>query len=81
MMDAKKAFDVVWHESVLTSLHEQGIQGPLWKIYEDMYQDVTSQLCVNGELSRTIVERVGIKQGAEASTGIFITRTNQKPSI
>lgn len=34
MMDAKKAFDVVWHESVLTSLHEQGIQGPLWKIYK-----------------------------------------------
>ena len=30
LMDARKAFDVVWQESALTSMHEQDITGPIW---------------------------------------------------
>ena len=76
MMDARKAFDVVWHESTLVQLHNEGITGPLWRTYVDMYKDVESIICVNGELSRTISEGQGIRQGAETSTEIFKTRAN-----
>jgi hypothetical protein len=76
MMDARKAFDVVWHESVLVALHEQGITGPLWKLYNNFYETVTSRICIDGKLSREIIEKIGIKQGAESSSGVFITRTN-----
>lgn len=76
MMDARKAFDVVWQESVLVALNEQGITGPLWKLYANFYDTVTSRICLDGMLSREIIEKIGIKQGAESSTGVFITRTN-----
>ena len=76
MMDAKKAFDVVWHHSTLTQLHHEGITGSLWKAYVDMYTDIESVVCINGEQSRTISEGQGIRQGAESSTEFFKTRTN-----
>ena len=75
-MDAKKAFDVVWHESSLLNLHKEGIEGSLWGIFVDMYRSITSKVCLHGELSRQIKEKQGIRQGAETSTDIFKARVN-----
>ena len=76
LMDARKAFDVVWQESALVSLHEQGTTGAQWSMYVDLYKSVTSRILVNGELSREIQEKIGIKQGAESSTGVFNSKSN-----
>ena len=75
-MDARKAFDVVWHSSALVALNEQGVEGPLWRLYVDMYESVSSQVKVNGQLSRVIKERQGIRQGGLSSTEIFKGRAN-----
>ena len=48
LMDARKAFDVVWRQSALASMHEQGITGPIWKLYTNMYESVSSRINVNG---------------------------------
>ena len=71
LMDVSKAFDTVDHGSMLVALHNHGIQGSLWGLYADMYEDITSQVKLNGQLSRTITEKQGIRQGAETSTGVY----------
>jgi hypothetical protein len=75
-MDARKAFDVVWQESALVSIYEQGTIGMQWNMYVDLYKSVSSRILVNGEISREIHEKIGIKQGAESSTGVFIAKSN-----
>ena len=75
-LDAKKAFDVVWHHSALASLREHGIKGPLWNLYSDMYETVTSRIKVNGTLTREIHETQGIRQGGLTSTEIFNNRND-----
>ena len=49
---AGKAVDVVRHSSVLVSMHNQGVTGPTWNIYADMYADVP-QRCVYNILDIT----------------------------
>ena len=75
-LDAKKAFDVVNHTSLLTSLHQQGVTGPTWGLFSDMYTNVTSCICSEGRLSREITERQGIRQGADTSPEAFKARGN-----
>ncbi len=76
MMDARKAFDIVWQESALVDMHQQGVQGSVWLTFTDMYKEVSSRICINGELSRCITETAGIRQGAVSSTEVFKARTN-----
>ena len=55
-MDAKNTFDVVWHSSALVALNQQGVKGPLWNSYVDMYGSVSAVVDVDGNLSREIRE-------------------------
>ena len=75
-LDARKAFDVVWQESALIAMSEQGITGRTWLTFVDMYHKVNSKVCINKQLSREIKETIGIRQGAESSTEVFKCRTN-----
>ena len=75
-MDAKKAFDVVWHESMLVSLHNSSVTGPMWNMYDNMYTDLTSQVKIDGNLSVPIKELQGIRQGGLTSTELFKNRSN-----
>ena len=34
LLDASKAFDVVWHDGMLLDIYELGITGDLWLIYK-----------------------------------------------
>jgi hypothetical protein len=76
MLDAKKAFDMVWQHSTLLAMHEQGVTDGLWDLYADMYKTVTSQICIKGELSCIITEKHGIRQGGETSSEVFKCRGN-----
>ena len=43
-LDASKCFDVVDHNSMLCCLYEQGVTGKLWKLFENMYTDISSSI-------------------------------------
>ena len=73
-LDATKAFDVVWHKSMLCTIHSLGITGDLWKVYNDMYKQLTSQVKCNGVLSPVLEETQGVRQGGIPSTELFKAR-------
>ena len=75
-MDSSKAFDMVDHTALLTSLYDLHLEPHLWKMYDDMYSTVISRVRVNGMLSREIREGRGIRQGGETSTEGFKAKEN-----
>ena len=75
-MDASKAFDLVCHPGLLNKLHNQGITGNLWNIYNNMYTNVTAQIKWKGELSSTIYDKQGLRQGASTSAEVFNRRND-----
>ena len=76
-MDAKKAFDVVCHPALLVDLHHQGLGEAAWGLFADMYSHVTSRVKYEGDISREVVEKQGIRQGADTSTEAFKTRADK----
>ena len=76
-LDASKCFDVVNHDSMLCCLYEQGVRGKTWKLFENMYTGITSQIKWKGELSNPISEGQGIRQGAQSSSHCFKSRANK----
>ena len=76
LLDSSKAFDVVSHTVMLNALKDLGINPHLWSLYSDMYQAVSSRVRLQGQLSRTIHEQRGIRQGGETSTEIFKAKDN-----
>ena len=62
-LDASKAFDVVWHNSMLRKLYDAGLQGVDWILMKEWYSNMTSQVKWEGELSRPFVEQQGVRQG------------------
>ena len=76
-LDASKAFDVVWHNGMLVSLHQLGITGNLWLLYKDMYNNMTSKVKWNGQLSESFDEMQGVRQGGIPSTELFKARCNR----
>ena len=70
-LDASKAFDVVWHASMLNKMYDLGVTGKLWRLFRDMYTDMTSRVKWGGRLSQVIVEGQGVRQGGIPSTELF----------
>ena len=59
-LNARKAFDVVWHSPGLISMYIHSVTRvtrPFWNIYADMYTDVASKVYINNELTQTIIEK------------------------
>ena len=75
-LDAKKAFDVVWHTGMLCNLHDQGITGPLWSLHSSLYQNINSCVKWNGQLSPSFEDQQGLRQGGLTSADSFKARTN-----
>jgi hypothetical protein len=75
-LDAKKAFDVVWHSGMLCSLHDQGITGRLWSLHSDLYKGITSCIKWKGQLSDTFEDKQGLRQGGLTSADSFKTKGN-----
>ena len=66
-LDAKKAFDLVWHTGLLCSLYEQGITGPTWQMFNSLYTGIQSSVKWNGQLSETFHDEHGLRQGGDTS--------------
>ena len=77
LLDASKAFDVVWHDGMLLDIYELGITGDLWLIYKSMYSNMTSQVKWEREISEPFTEGQGVRQGGISSTELFKSRGNR----
>jgi hypothetical protein len=76
-MDASKAFDIVNHHSMLNALHEQGVRGDLWKLYNNLYDGIQSSVKWEGSLSRAFKETQGIRQGGISSPALYKAERNK----
>ena len=70
-MDTSKAFDVVDHRGMLNALHQQGVAGILWQLYDSMYTDMNSRVKWKGEASEAFSELQGIRQGGSSSSDCY----------
>ena len=77
MLDASKAFDVVSHAALLEALHNLEVVDNHWILMKDWYSGMCSQVKWGGQLSRTIKEGQGLRQGGGLSAGQYVTYTNE----
>ena len=49
-MDAEKAFDIVWHDSLLGKLFNDGMSGDLWLMVKSLHTDANNS--INGILNK-----------------------------
>jgi hypothetical protein len=71
-LDVKKAFDVMRHESLLDKLHEKGLPSTWWKLKEVSYQNLSTRITWEGEMSSPIHMKQGNKQGGLPSPDDYI---------
>ena len=70
-LDAGKAFDVVWHDSLLRKLYKDGVRGDLWLLVKSLHTDSHTIVKWHGEHTRPILIEQGIRQGAKLSTLMY----------
>ena len=61
-LDASKAFDVVFHNSLMNSLHGSNIVGNMGSVLNNSYQGIHSTVKWNKETSRQFQESQGVRQ-------------------
>ncbi len=71
-VDQEKAFDRVNHEYMFTVLEEYGFTGNFMKFIKTMYTNLTSQINVNGKLTKKIKVSRSVRQGWSISMLIFV---------
>jgi hypothetical protein len=62
-MGARKAFDVVWHTGLFRDLYIFGITGDNWLFFKHWYDNVASKVRWKQNLSDSISELQGVRQG------------------
>ena len=61
-IDVSKAFDVVWHNSVLRKLCNFGLNPASWSVLQDSYSEMSSVVNWGGVTSKPFVERQRVRQ-------------------
>ena len=75
-LDTTKAFDMVDHAGLLCTLHDQGINGPLWHMYRSAYSDIRSEVKWERKVSKPFSEGLGIRQGGLTSADALNGRSD-----
>lgn len=70
-LDARKAFDTVWHAGLLTKLHDIGITGAVWHLLAYWYRNLTASVLWQGRTSRSFPVSQGVRQGAVLSPTLY----------
>ena len=70
-LDAKSAFDVVSHDSLLRKLYNIGVEGKSWSVIHSLYQEAVSAVKWNSLLSRKFRVEQGVRQGGILSTDCY----------
>ncbi|CAC5381939.1 unnamed protein product [Mytilus coruscus] len=63
LMDARKAFDIVWHLGLMREMHKFGLMRDNWLFLKKWYENLKSKIKWKGLLSNSIEERQGVRQG------------------
>lgn len=71
-IDLKAAFDQIPKSHVWKSLQEAGVNEQLIRNIESVYNNVTAQVRLNGELSSGFKMKKGLKQGDSLSPLLFV---------
>ena len=66
-LDAKQAFDYVWHAGLFLKLHELGIDLYLWKTIVNLYENLTNYVKFRGFKSPEFEIFQGTRQGGVTS--------------
>ena len=71
-LDVKKAFDTVWHASLLVKLHQKGVTGHLWHVISTWYSSSSSCVLWDGTCSSSFVLNQGVRQGGTLSPFLYV---------
>ena len=70
-LDARKAFDTVWHEGLFVKLHRAGIPHSLWFLLVSWYRQCTSSVVWGNSCSHSFSLNQGVHQGAVLSPLLY----------
>ena len=70
-IDFSKAFDSVWRAGLWTKLLNTGICGKILKIIQNMYSNIKSCICNDGNTSAFFSSQCGVRQGENLSPVLF----------
>ena len=73
VLDVAKAFDVVYHPSLLRKLHIQGLRENWWLLKQDMLKGMYSRVLWQNELSNKFTILQGNRQGAYGSPNEYLS--------
>ena len=71
-LDAKKAFDKVWHDGLLLKLYERGIALYIWKVLVSLHTNLSSYVLFGGYKSNSLQVTKGTRQGGVISPYMFL---------
>lgn len=71
LLDARKAFDSVWHDGLFVKLHEAGCDLRIWSILRHYYRDFQSSVFIAGSSSKWFPVKQGVFQGAPFSMKLY----------
>ena len=70
-LDAKAAFDVVNHGSLMRKLYIHGVEGKAWNVIRDLHTNTTSNIKWEGRVSECFNVSQGVRQGGLLSTDLY----------
>ena len=70
-LDAKSAFDVVSHNSLLRKIYHIGIEGSLWNMISSLHSNARTVIKWEGQLSDVFDIGQGVRQGGIMSTDLY----------
>ena len=70
-LDAKSAFDVVSHDSLLRKLFHAGVEGVSWSLIHSLHAEAESVVKWNGAYSEVFKVEQGVRQGGILSTDLY----------
>ena len=77
-LDSQKAFDVVHHFLLLEKLYYE-VPPEIWKVIQDLYSDMSSQVKWNEFTSKNFNIKQGVRQGGVLSTHLYKSYINDLP--
>ena len=76
LLDAKKAFDTVWHDGFFFKLFNFGLRGKAWRIMRKMYHGFICKIKLHGDYSEEFEVLQGLHQGAPFSMAGYCIYNN-----
>ena len=70
-IDFKKAFDRVWHEALWATMNHYNINKTLISLIEELYNQATSSVYLEGDFGDWFRTTVGVRQGCLLSPTLF----------